>query len=75
MALDDKFRDLQFDRTVTEPSVAFEPTPGQVRYLRVRAIEADGYRGPWGAVQLIDPPEDPTVWIVPALGILGILLL
>jgi len=46
-----------------------------VRYLRVRSIEPDGYLGPWGTVQRIDPPPDPTAWMVPILGVLGIILL
>ena len=44
-----------------------KPRPGQVRYLRVRIVEDDGYRGPWGTVQRVDPPEDPFVWMVPVI--------
>lgn len=75
VAADAAFTDLELDRTVAEPRIDLGPVSGQVRFLRVRAIEPDGYRGPWGAVQRIDPPPDPTRWLIPALGVLGILLL
>ena len=69
------FTQLLVDEQLDQPRLELEPTPGQVRYLRVRVVEDDGYLGPWGAVQRIDPPHDPTVWFVPIIGILGILLL
>jgi hypothetical protein len=70
-----QFGDLVLDEVIESPRLVLEQTPGQVRFLRVRIVEEDGYRGPWGAVQRIDPPYDPFVWMVPILGILGILLL
>lgn len=75
LAYDPEFQDLEFDRVIAAPQVSFEPIQGQVRYLRVRVVEEDGYLGPWGTVQRIDPTEDPTAWYVPVLGVLGILLL
>ncbi len=75
VALDPDFEELELDRRLTEPRLALDQVSGQVRYLRVRAIEPDGYAGPWGAVQRIDPPADPTGWMVPVIGILGLLLL
>jgi hypothetical protein len=75
VALDPDFNQIELDRTLAEPRLGLEQVSGQVRYLRVRALEPDGYAGPWGTVQRIDPPPDATGWIVPALGILGLLLL
>ena len=75
LAHDREFADLQIDRTIKDSRLDLEPMSGQVRYLRVRVVEDDGYLGPWGAVQRIDPPPDPTAWVVPVLGVLGILLL
>ena len=75
MAYDDKFTDLEFDQTSAEPKLAFEPVSGQVRYLRVRAIEPDGYEGPWGAAQRVDPIPDNSRWAILILGVLGILAL
>jgi hypothetical protein len=75
VALDPAFETLELERSTAEPRIGLDPKSGQVRYLRVRAIEPDGYQGPWGAVQRIDPPPDATRWFVPVLGVLGILLL
>jgi hypothetical protein len=75
LAGDKAFSQLLADELLDQPRLGLEPTPGMVRYLRVRVVEDDGYRGPWGAVQRIDPPYDPTVWYVPILGLLGLLLL
>lgn len=75
LANDDAFTDLAFDQNITEPKFAFKPMSGQVRYLRVRSIESDGYQGPWGATQRVDPTPGDSAWIVPILGIIGILIL
>lgn len=75
VARDAGFADLEIERTIEQPRIGLDQVSGQVRYLRVRAIEPDGYEGPWGAVQRIDPPPDPSAWLIPALGVLGILLL
>lgn len=75
VARDNSFNDLETDEVGTETSLAITQSTRQVRYLRVRTIEPDGYLGPWGTTQRIDPPPDPSVWFIPAIGILGILLL
>lgn len=75
LALDPGFGELEIDERVTEPAISFDPRAGQVRYLRVRTVEPDGYLGPWGAVQRIDPPIDRTRWIIPLIGVLGLLAL
>lgn len=75
VARDARFGNIEFDEVIERPRMVLEQTPGQVRYLKVRVVEEDGYMGPWGAVQRVDPPHDPTAWMVPILGILGFLLL
>lgn len=75
LAFNPQFSELEIDEVVSEPRIAFDQMGAQVRYLRVRSIEPDGYLGPWGTVQRIDPPPDPTAWMVPILGVLGFLLL
>ncbi len=75
MAQDPGFREITLDNTVSEPQLSFEPVLGQVRYLRVRGIEPDGYQGPWGAVQKIDPLPDDTAWWIPVIAVLGIIAL
>ncbi len=75
LAYDRSFKEMEIDRVTEEPKIAFEQIGGQVRYLRVRVIEPDGYQGPWGTVQRVDPAPDPTAWLIPALGVLGLILL
>ena len=75
MADDPGFNEIILDKTISEPKLSFEPVSGQVRYLRVRGIEPDGYQGPWGAVQKIDPLPDDTRWWIPILGVIGIIAL
>ena len=75
LAHDRGFEDLEIDETTSEPTIGFTRPSRGVRYLRVRSIEPDGYQGPWGTVQRIDPPSDAGAWIVPLVGVLGFLLL
>lgn len=72
VALDSDFSTLELDRITDQPEISFDQPQGQVLYLRVRAIDMDGYEGPWGSVQQIEPPRDQGVWAVPVLFILGL---
>lgn len=69
------FTDPEMDFTTENSEVLFDPILGQVRYLRIRAIESDGYQGPWGAVQRVDPTEDNSFWSIFIMGIIGVLAL
>lgn len=75
LADDPAFKNIEFEKNIDKSQFSFDPVSGQIRYLRIRAIESDGYQGPWGATQRVDPIPDDTGWWVPALGILGIILL
>ncbi|RKZ99254.1 MAG: LysM motif protein [Gammaproteobacteria bacterium] len=75
LAYDEVFSDLEFEKNSDQPRISFAALAGQVRYLRVRAIEPDGYEGPWGATQRVDPLPDDSIWLVPFIGILGLILL
>lgn len=55
IANDKAFTDIIIDKTVEEPQFAFEPFKDAPRYLRVQSIEPDGYEGPWGSTQTIEP--------------------
>ncbi len=75
LATDAEFNELLIDELLNEPTWRLEPVTGQVRYFRVRYIEPDGFEGPWGATQRIDPTPDNS-WIYTILtGVLGILLI
>ena len=75
VAEDREFKTLLHDETLAEPQLELPQVKGMLRYLRVRIVEPDGYQGPWGAVQKIDPLPDRG-WVYVILGgVLGILLL
>ncbi|MES9993214.1 MAG: FecR domain-containing protein [Candidatus Thiodiazotropha sp.] len=75
IALDPEFKELEVDKLSEQSEIKFPQLQGQVRYLRVRAVDRDGYQGPWGSVQRIEPPFDQSVWTVPVLFILGLLVI
>ncbi|MGB5562701.1 MAG: FecR domain-containing protein [Sedimenticolaceae bacterium] len=75
LAFDPSFSNLELDEFTPKPSISFPKSSTEVRYLRVRSIEPDGYQGPWGIVQRIDRPPDAGAWIIPLIGVLGLLLL
>ena len=63
IATDKDFMNLSIDQRVTESKFAFESIKDQVRYLRVKSIEDDGYEGPWGSIQIIEPlPKEVSYW-------------
>jgi hypothetical protein len=75
VAEDPGFQRLLADASIAEPRFELPQVKGMLRYLRVRIVEPDGYLGPWGAVQKIDPLPDRG-WIYLLLGgLLGILIL
>ncbi|MCW8943289.1 MAG: FecR domain-containing protein [Sedimenticola sp.] len=75
LATDEDFKELLIDEALQEPQRSLQPVTGQVRYFRVRYIEPDGFEGPWGATQRIDPTPDDS-WIYTILtGVLGLLLI
>ena len=54
LARDNGFTDVVTSRTLTEPELALpKPAPGTY-YLRYRAIDADGYVGPFTSPQQIE---------------------
>lgn len=75
LASDADFQTLLLDESLEEPRWQLQPVTGQMRYFRVRYVEPDGFEGPWGATQRIEPTPDNS-WIYTLLvGLLGILLI
>lgn len=57
IARDAAFAQRVVEQALTEPAFTL-PRPGTGRFhVRLRAIEADGYVGPWGGAQVIDLPH------------------
>ncbi|MDJ0806815.1 MAG: FecR domain-containing protein [Gammaproteobacteria bacterium] len=74
IADDPQFNHLLLDKLIGTNQIEVSQVKGRVRYLRVRIVEADGYLGPWGAVQKIDPLPDRG-WVAVLLSGLVVLLL
>lgn len=70
----DQFDQLLVDRLVRQPELSFDRVE-TLQYLRVRAVESDGFTGPWGTTQLIYPPQNNRWLHVIGVGILGLLFL
>jgi hypothetical protein len=63
LASDEKFSRVEVDRMLEEPKVALEE-PGVGEYFfRIRAVEADGFQGPYSATQRIDVYPSP-MWLL-----------
>jgi hypothetical protein len=69
----DSFDELVVDKLTKQHEMTF-PRAASLQYMRIRVVESDGYKGPWGATQLIYPPQDNRWLQVIGVGILGILL-
>ena len=75
LAFDEEFTQLDLDQLQDQASLSFAAIEGDVRYLRVRSVDADGYLGPWGAVQRILPIPDYSPLYMFGAAVLGIILL
>ncbi|WP_201348463.1 FecR domain-containing protein [Neptunomonas japonica] len=69
----DSFDELIVDKLTKQHEMTFSRATN-LQYMRIRVVESDGYKGPWGATQLIYPPQDNRWLQVIGVGILGILL-
>lgn len=67
------FDELVVDRLTQQHEMTFDRAQN-LQYMRIRVVELDGYKGPWGATQLIYPPQDNRWLQIIGVGILGILL-
>ncbi|WP_028470540.1 hypothetical protein [Neptunomonas japonica] len=67
------FDELIVDKLTKQHEMTFSRATS-LQYMRIRVVESDGYKGPWGATQLIYPPQDNRWLQVIGVGILGILL-
>ena len=63
LARDENFQQPFVDEVLSEAQYALKkPAPGSY-FLRVNAISADGFAGPWGATQTLSIPDrPPPVW-------------
>ena len=64
VAQDDAFTQILTDQSIEQPQWLLpKPAPGQYHF-RVRAIDADGFIGPWGATQRLEVPQTLQWWLL-----------
>ena len=68
LARDEGFHDVLTDETLNEPRITLA-NPGAGNYfMRVKAIDADGFAGPFGASQQMQVPHNRPWWLaIPVL--------
>ncbi len=64
LARDKDFKDIHTDQTLTEPRIALGNPGGGEYFMRVKAIDADGFAGPFGATQQIKVPHNIPWWLI-----------
>ena len=52
------------NRTLREPTITLPKPDGGTYFMRVRAIDPDGYVGPYTATQKIDVPRATPWWLL-----------
>ena len=70
----ERFDVLLLDKFTRQKEMTFDRA-SDLQYMRIRVVESDGYEGPWGATQLIYPPQDNRWLHIIGVGVLGLLLL
>ncbi|MEQ6340586.1 MAG: FecR domain-containing protein [Gammaproteobacteria bacterium] len=64
MARDKDFKDIHTDQTLTKPHITL-PKPGAGDYfMRIKAIDPDGFAGPFSATQQIQVPRNIPWWLI-----------
>ena len=75
VASDAAFAQIVLDQLTDGPQGLLPaPAPGPY-FLRVRTVDADGFKGNFGAAQQIDvPPPPPNWWLLLPFGLLLLML-
>ncbi len=64
IASDKDFNELLYDEVTLNSRVTIPTPEGDRYYLRVKTIESDGFKGPFGSPQVIDIPKDTPYWLL-----------
>lgn len=62
-AADEQFTESVRTEATEQPESAIEP-PERALWFRVRIVDVDGYLGPYGTTQRIDPPKEDPWWML-----------
>jgi hypothetical protein len=74
MSKDNAFSAPIVDASVTEAQLKMKRPDAGRYFVRIRAIDADGYQGPWGTTQTIDVPSTRSYWWMLVIPVIPVLL-
>lgn len=63
-ARDKEFKDLVSDTEVSEPRLSMTRPEGGTYFIRIKAIDNDGFAGPFGQAQQIEVPNPAPAWML-----------
>ncbi|MBP6366359.1 MAG: FecR domain-containing protein [Nitrosomonas sp.] len=63
-ARDKEFADILHEETTAASQIVIPKPASGTYYLRIKAIESDGFQGPWGATQMIEVPRGISYWFM-----------
>lgn len=61
---DREFTGIIHDEVATASTITITKPSSGTYYLRMKTIEADGFQGPWGAIQNIEVPISISPWFM-----------
>ncbi|MDX1252385.1 MAG: FecR domain-containing protein [Gammaproteobacteria bacterium] len=64
LARDKDFNTIHADQTLAEPRITLPKPAAGDYFMRVRTIDADGFAGPFGAVQQFNVPRNIPWWLI-----------
>ncbi|MFO1435547.1 MAG: FecR domain-containing protein [Gammaproteobacteria bacterium] len=74
MAKNNDFVAPVVDTGVNEAQLKIKRPESGKYFVRIRAIDADGYEGPWGTTQSVDVPSTRSYWWMLAIPLIPVLL-
>ena len=75
LAREATFADPLIDQRTDKAELEIDRPAGGEYFIRVRAIEPDGFIGPFSEPQIIDIPSDFNYWWLLALPLFGLIAL
>lgn len=64
LARDKDFKNIHADQTLSEPHITLPKLGAGDYFMRVKAIDPDGFAGPFGATQQVQVPRNIPWWLI-----------
>ena len=61
---DEAFSKIIYDEVTQVSQITLQKPAGGTYYLRIKTIESDGFKGPWGPAQTIEIPREKPYWLM-----------